>query len=158
MFCNVSWSVTWSITWSSNWYVTWYVMMSHDDEWMSWHWWRRFELEDKFYQTPPQDTINIGSNQNFLSQNVSLLLDSSSWNDCCNDGLLLEWMQQYYEDRHGMALKVFFHTIQWLFLWVSRFWSTYAEVPDISLIFIFENFEKLKNFWLFWRKIWVTTL
>ena len=119
---------------------------------------KTFWTRDNFYQTPPQDTINIGSNQNFLSQNVSLLLDSSSWNDCCNDGLLLEWMQQYYEDRHGMALKVFFHTIQWLFLWVSRFWSTYAEVPDISLIFIFENFEKLKNFWLFWRKIWVTTL
>ena len=58
MFCNVSWSVTWSITWSSNWYVTWCVMMSHDEDGMSWHWWRRFELEDwfvqdNFYQTPP---------------------------------------------------------------------------------------------------------
>jgi len=79
MFCNVSWSVTWSITWSSNWYVTWYVMMSHDDEWMSWHWWRRFELEDNFYQTPPQDTINIGSNQNFFLRIYHFFFCPTQW-------------------------------------------------------------------------------
>ena len=131
MFCNVSWSVTWSITWSSNWYVTWCVMMSHDEDGMSWHWWRRFELEDwfvqdNFYQTPPQVTINIGSNQKISFSELITLPLRSIWTG-----------SNYF------------------------YWPTYAVVPDISLIFIFANskiFKKIWNFWLFWRKIWVTTL
>ena len=57
---------------------------------------KTFWTRDKFYQTPPQDTINIGSNQNFLSQNVSLLLE---W--------LLQWLLQWLLE-----------WLQWLLQWL----------------------------------------